>query len=632
MTRNLLLLSLLTLSTLTFAEESSVTLHLDTAHEVGGISTFDREKFITIHSAHTESDWDGEKEKLNYLVDDLDVYFGRETGAITWELTQLREDSTNRGFVDFKTMQQRAREARETYALRTHLHRYENRSDLVICAQVNPFWPGSDLIRPPDGSPHWALANPTATAQYMVYWLNMFTGGNGVPRPKYLEIMNEPLYELAVSHPEVKPREAFDYHKQVAEQIRALNDEVLLGGYTAAFPDFEKDDFKRWETRWKDFIDVTGDDIDFYSLHLYDFPGIDGGKKRYRKGANLEATFDMLEHYSVLKSGKVKPFLISEYGSQLNDWYDQPWSPYRDWLCLKAINSMLMQFSAKPDRIIKAIPFIAAKAEWGHNMGGSGEPYYWRLMRRANEPEAETGDWVFTDQIKFYELWSGVRGERRLIRANDPDLLVNAYVEGNRASLIFNNLGTDPKKIELETAGAEKPARKKLLVKHLYPFENKARLDWVEKPPETSAFELGSEATMIVEITFSEAVPAESKVIESKHYATSYFQKIEAEAPLKFILEQLPEMNEGEAILRLGVGRDHGQSLRPLVHVNGQLIPVPESYKGPDQKDKLRFFGVLEIPVPIEHLQDTNEVMVQFPDVGGHVSSLALEIIRFDPS
>ena len=46
---------------------------------VNGVSNFGRERRMTIHSDLQEGDWKGHEDKLNYLINDLDVYFGRET-------------------------------------------------------------------------------------------------------------------------------------------------------------------------------------------------------------------------------------------------------------------------------------------------------------------------------------------------------------------------------------------------------------------------------------------------------------------------------------------------------------------------------------------------------------------------
>ena len=47
-------------------------------------------------------------------------------------------------------------------------------------------------------------------------------------------------------------------------------------------------------------MDMSGTYMDFWTIHLYDFPSINGGQQMYRKGSNMEATLDMMEQYSYL--------------------------------------------------------------------------------------------------------------------------------------------------------------------------------------------------------------------------------------------------------------------------------------------------------------------------------------------
>ena len=70
--------------------------------------------------------------------------------------------------------------------------------------------------------------------------------------------------------------------------LKAMHHLHRLTLVCTAFPDHEKDNFFAWTDRWKQFMDVAGDDIDFWTIHLYDFPA-KGGKKQYRKGGNMES-------------------------------------------------------------------------------------------------------------------------------------------------------------------------------------------------------------------------------------------------------------------------------------------------------------------------------------------------------
>lgn len=49
-------------------------------HSVRGVSDFNREKHITVHANVHEADWKGEDVAKHYLMNELDVYFGRDNG------------------------------------------------------------------------------------------------------------------------------------------------------------------------------------------------------------------------------------------------------------------------------------------------------------------------------------------------------------------------------------------------------------------------------------------------------------------------------------------------------------------------------------------------------------------------
>ena len=64
----------------------------------------------------------------------------------------------------------------------------------------------------------------------------------------------------------------------------------------------------------------------------------------------MEATMDMIEQYSMIRLGEVKPLMISEYSAQTHDYNRKPWSPYRDWLRLNPVQlKVLMQFMERAD-------------------------------------------------------------------------------------------------------------------------------------------------------------------------------------------------------------------------------------------------------------------------------------------
>lgn len=614
--------------TLSLPGQVKVIVNLNVAHQVDSVTTFNRSKFITIHAEQTENEWQRDNftpDLLDDFLNGYDVYLGRNTGGISWHLNQVQQDPSRPGFADPAQIATRGANFRNNYAPNTNLHTYDSRKNLVIGGQLHPFWTGEGQKATAQG---WQLANATATGEYMGRYIKEFYGSNGPSSPAFVEIINEPAYESlgGFFNHTGSIQEIADFHVEVADAIRAQLPDIKIGGYTTAFPNFEIGDFQRWENRWKRFMDVAGEKMDFWSIHLYDFPAINQGKVRLRSGSNMEATFDMMEQYSHMSFDYVKPFVISEYGAQMHDYAQQQWSPFRDWLHLKAQNAQLMSFMDRPHLIDIAINFLIVKAEWGYF---NGVPYNHRLMRRENEPNSYTGDWVYTDMVKFYELWQNVNGQRVDSRSDDLDIQVKSFVDGAKAYVILNNLHFEPTEIDLEILDTHDTELNSVLLRHLTLSGNKPILEEQNLDAMLSSIQLGAESTIILEYDFQAAVPLDELAQEVKYYAESYLQPITANQEISFQVNGVQKGAFGEGILRLGIGRAHGKSLQPVVKVNGTTVCVPEDWRGDNQTDRASFFGVLEIPVDYDLLAQDNTVTVQFEDGGGHISTVTLQAFSF---
>lgn len=606
----------------------NVKVNLNVAHQVDTVSSFDRSKFITIHAEQTENEWQRDNVSPNLLDEFLngyDVYLGRNTGGISWQLNQLQQDPTRPGFADPAQLASRGLSFRNNYSPNNSLHPYDNRKNLVIAGQLHPFWTGEGQRATGQG---WRLANATATGEYMGRYIKEFYGGNGPSLPAFIEVINEPAYESLGGPSDFTHsiQEIADFHVEVADAIREQLPEIKIGGFTTAFPNFEVGNFQRWENRWKRFMDVAGDKMDFWSIHLYDFPSINGGKVRLRSGSNIEATFDMMEQYSQLSFDYVKPFVISEFGAQMHDYAQQQWSPFRDWLHLKAVNAQLMSFIERPHLIDLAINFLIVKAEWGYQ---NEIPYNHRLMRKANEPDSYTGNWVYTDMVKFYQLWQNVKGNRVDSRTDDLDIQVEAFVDGNSAYVILNNLHFENTTLNMEVLGTEGVNLQSILLRQLTLSDDRPILQEETLDGLPESLEIGAESTIILEYEFQSEIALTEEIQEEKYYADTYLQPIEENQEVSFSINSVQKGEYGEAVLRLGAGRAHGKSLQPVVKVNGTTICVPEDWRGDDQADRATFFGVLEIPVPYNLLQEDNVFTVQFEDDGGHISTLSLQVYEF---
>jgi agarase len=171
-------------------------------------------------------------------------------------------------------------------------------------------------------------------------------------------------------------------------------------------------------------------------------------------------------------------------------------------------------------------------------------------------------------------------------------------------------------------------------VRHLYADNGVAELARIPLTSLPESILLGDEATMIIRFKLDAAVTIDELSDETKHFAATMLQPISANSTVSFDVDGLTPGTHGEAILRLGIGRSHGLSLNPDVAINGTPVSVATDYRGYDQfhngQGQPRFFGVLEIPVPWSAIASDNQVDVTFPDNGGYVSSVALQV--FDQS
>ncbi|WP_075602386.1 T9SS type A sorting domain-containing protein [Saccharicrinis aurantiacus] len=625
--------------------QSDVNIAVNVKHKVGDVSTFDREKYMVMHSTLSDNDWKESEDKLKYLLNDLDVYLGRDNGGICWSMNQADQDPLRPGYADPAYASRQGQYTRETVwgQNTTVRHQFDDRLDLVIGGQYNPFWLGKST-NPCCGKVGWPIANADASGDWMGMYLKEFfrnegdAVSKGMKRPKFLEVINEPLYSLIddTTIPEDErstPSEVFQFHNDVAAGVRKVFPDVMIGGFTVAFPYFDEQGFTNWDERMKLFYDMSGEEMDFFSIHLYDFNkhhynnGSAFHGPIYYRGGRIEATLDMMEQYSMMKWDFVKPVMITEYGGRDHsiEWKD--WTPERDWHFMKSMSPMMLQFMDRPNHILKAIPFIMTKATY--HTGNAAYP--WRMLRQAKEAPNESGeDWVFTELIKFYELWSDVNGTRVAVKSANSDVLTDAYVDGNKAYVIASNIDLEDQEINLNIFERTNNTIESISVKHLHLVGNAPELsESILTADANATFVLDAEATAIFEYTFTNNVEVEELEEEVKYYADDYKKLIEADKALHFNIDGLSleaDKSYTSGQLRIGIGRDHTGEKLPQVSFNGVNLTPSSNYSGDDQALRNQFFGMLDVKIPGDILQENNVVEILYPDGGGYVSTVTLKV------
>jgi len=579
------------------APDAVVAIDMSTQRFVGDVSALDRSTFFNVHGSV------GGDPQMQTFLDD----YGVSTGRQFWDPLVIAKNET--GSVG-------------TYPSSPGLN---NRAPIPTSTMVATGHPGNAMRYNTDLD---ALAD----------WVVRYYSNQSVI-PQIYEPMNEPFvhagdgeFSDAPSQEAMRRRmaEMFAAVGQRVHETPAL-DNMKVIGYSSAWPSMERWNFSHWETRMKMFMDVAGADMDGFATHLYDGVNVTGQNNR-RSGSNSEAILDLIETYSYSKWGIVKPHAITEYGGIERGFP----STYNDlgWAqSVRSMNSMMFNLLERENDMLISIPFITDKSRWHLTAANDYQPYGATLFRPVNagSADARNGPFVYTWRVNFYELWKDVVGTRGYTASSDPDIQTQLFVDGSTAYLAVNNLADEPQTVGLDMLSSV-DGLTSVQVRTLEVPIDSGEPTYVEQTvssaPETIT--LGHGGTAVLVYQFGSPITIDNTVRSTKYYTGTHLQPIAAGTPIGFSYSGVQGADFGSATLRMSIGRVHANSKQPTVTVNGTEVEMPTDWKGYDQANRDDFFGMIEIPVPLELIQATTEVGVTFPDAGGHVSSMILQVEASD--
>ncbi|MGJ8640588.1 MAG: beta-agarase [Opitutaceae bacterium] len=582
---------------------------------IGGVTQFDRDQFITVHESYGSKDMTDDE--LYYLENVLDARYGRDGGFLSWQASQTKADPNNPDMPDLQSIKRGAKKYRDTLEGRQR-KLPEKMQGVVLCTHPELMHATPDNDHTP-----WGPRTYEGVAEFTAQFLKHYFDDD--QRPQYLEVFNEPFVKIKkIKGASVQTMS--EQHNVVAKRVKELNPDVKVGGYAAAWIELEQRNFGHWNDWQKAFMDIAGESMDFFSYHLYDGVNVEGAP-RDRTGSNSEAIMDIIDTYSHLKFGVAKPLMITEYGKiPEGNMGMMDYSAKRSAGMLYSFNGQHMTFMDHPDRLIKTVPFILGKAMWTYDLKGEGKPGQanpFLLWRKTAE-----GDFVKTDLTLFYEFWKGVEGEWRLSKSSNPDVRVQFLADGNRLVVILGNLAHERQQVNL--SGLERLDVSAVQVRVLStdgerPFVAERSL---EKIPETMNLQPGMGAMVFIDL--EQAIRPNAQMREYRVYATDYLKAIKADQTNRFKFINTPTGN-GSAVLRMSPGRQLGKAVLPTsVKLNGHSLKIPSNWAGSDQAGRSAFFGMIEFDVPMEYLATTNEVEIIYPDSGGKIACAVLQINRHE--
>ncbi|MEM6642691.1 MAG: T9SS type A sorting domain-containing protein [Bacteroidota bacterium] len=451
------------------------------------------------------------------------------------------------------------------------------------------------------------------------------------PMHEFIEPFNEPMVHAKDYYPggfnsaknDLIITKMCEFHRDLGQAIRTMPELVNLKmmGYASAFPEFESNDFDLWNKRYKKFIDIAGEDMDIFSVHLYDGSGINNTGGR-RSGSNAVAILDLIEAYSFIKLGVAKPVAVTEFGRLVANqpgWANgngvKNYEPVENSQATRSQLHMVMDFIEREDNFELALPFNTNQRE----------PTT-QFSKATLFTTDDSGNVVLTPRRFFYEMLSDLKGERVRILSTNVDVQILAFVEGSELYVMLNNLNDDSQNIALQMLDLE--GLTEVEVKRLKVFLDKTpELSTTIESTAPAALTLEYGETVVLTYKFDSDISFENTITRTKYYGTEYLKPIAAGSTLSFTFTDV-EVGEGDASLRFGIGRSHGLSLRPTVSLNGSTLSLPtDLIRGYDQLNRSSFFGTLEIPFDISLLQEgTNTIELSFDDNGGFITSAIMEV------
>lgn len=461
------------------------------------------------------------------------------------------------------------------------------------------------------------------------YYKNYVSDGD---LPEFFEPMNEPFVHAGEFGSDKTSiiRQMSELFGAVGEAIHNAPElaNMKVIGYSSAWPSLELWDFRHWESYQKMFMDVAGEHMDAFATHLYDGVNVTG-QNNYRSGSNAEAILDLIETYSYVKWGVVKPHAISEYGG-IVEGYSGDWDAVASSNGNIGQNHLMMGLMNREDRMLISIPFTTDKSTWHINAGNNCQPYGPAILIPENLGSCNASGWEYTPRLLFYEIWKDIKGQRVSINSENPDIQTQAFVDGNKLYIVLDNIDSKQHVVNLNytaSMGEVTNVRTKSLKT---PAQDMPEYDDTESTDVPSAITLESDEIVALEYTFSSDISFGNTLRSKNYYNTKHL--VEIDGPSSFTFDNIDlGSGSGSARIRLSIGRDINLDVLPLlVKLNGENIDVPTNWIGYDQAGREDFFGMIEIPVPFHMVQESNTIDVIYADKGGKISSVIFQTELYD--
>lgn len=580
-----------TCSQFIYGQEANVFIDLGIKKYIGKVNELDRDRYFGIQSSFMSNDL---SDQAPYLINDLNTHFAKDINGpqASGNLKDITVQKASELGVEFASKNQQNIS-------------FKNKSFMLTQKADKVFETDVDFVK--------------TSAKITKYLKSSYP-----TPPKYYDLMEAPFANTSFKEEQsnLLRTKISTYYDEIIPRLKKEFSSIKFGGYNAQRPHFENENFKNWSDSHELFFDIVGEKLDYISLGLYDEVNPETQTLDYCSGSNLEASLDLIETYSFNKWNTIKPFLISDYGLKVPSWLGTPYNDQKDTFIIESLNKIVTALLDKPDRIEKAIPYILGSAtEFYSNsvLNPEGNSHPFSVTRKL-----EDGTYAYSHLVKFYEFWKDVKGERTYVSSDNPDVQANAFVNNGKWYIIFNNLSDKSNVVNFNFSPVDIDIISKYTLRRLF-----MNSDGV--PELTEAFtdlhvdqwEMDANETLMLICDVPKEIEYATSIVEYNNYSKQYLKDIEAGIPLEFTVANV-KTGKGKAYIRLSIGREHNLDLNPIVKINDNVVLTPKNWAGDDQKSRKNFFGMLNIPVPMSYIKETNKIEIKFANGGGKVSSVVL--------
>uniref|UniRef100_A0A7S3A8X3 Beta-porphyranase A C-terminal domain-containing protein n=1 Tax=Rhodosorus marinus TaxID=101924 RepID=A0A7S3A8X3_9RHOD len=632
-------LAILAVVLITASDGASVKLDFGSTLYTNGKRDFDRERLVNAHGDFQAPA--NARALMEYIVEELGVFFGR----------------SNKGPLSQKIFPSRTGQMRSEG---------QKNIDKVDCDWCDPLRKRmitrervvvdiAEKLNLVQGSNAKINAGANFAANFFKHF---FDRSRGYPKPRYAECFNEPLVKwksLRKSKTESEEsvvRRIGNICGRMCTAITRANPEVMAGGPAASSARPHLSNFANFRKRMKTFLDSARKSgcINFISEHLYN-----------SGGAVQDANLDLIETYTYRTSGRkrILPYMVSEAGAYDATWYSDDGRIYsapplggRDFKILSDAFGGFMSSLRTHDNLLKYINFLTLDPI---SRQASGKYRYpWALV----EGYGEKAKIKWTPLIHYFELLKGVQGDFVYSYSDDANVKVHAVGNALKAYVLLQNFATSGSVDVNLMFPRGRPEVERVVHRRLYlrprkltgadKSQNLLRGGYLRWSNATlngipNKVELKAGAMTVLELRLSKMLVERGSVRRTRHYMDSVANKgkkinsypfeIEGGERYNVFFENIPRGRDGMAYIRIAHSRRPTSAAKPKVWVNDKLATNFSSrMAGPKRDYGDKYFGVFVVPVDLENLTRVKRprISLQYPDDGGWISTVTLEVDRCD--